>query len=219
MYTDPIGFSKLDTYRKCPQQFKFQYIDKLPQPSSPAMERGQKMHQELENYLRGWATTPPTAALEWQEQLDNLKQLQAKTEVAWGFDMDWNLLPDWFHKDTWLRAKADAFYLTASGDELVIIDFKSGKYRVPSTEQIELYAICGASVVCPTVKTVRAEFWFIDANNSYDKTYTRPHLVELRKKYEDYFAPIFKDETWKPQPSNDCRYCAYSNSKGGKCAF
>ena len=54
-FTDPVGFSKLDSYRECPQKFHFQFVQKLPQPGSPAMERGSRMHESCEMYLNGWA--------------------------------------------------------------------------------------------------------------------------------------------------------------------
>ena len=47
-FNDAIGFSKLDCFRACPQKFRFQFIDKIPQPGSAAMERGSKIHDEAE---------------------------------------------------------------------------------------------------------------------------------------------------------------------------
>lgn len=215
-FNDAWGFSKLDTFRACPAKFRYQFIEKLPQPSSPALERGSKIHDDAEAYLRGWITALPEPLTDWQEEFDSLRAMKCKPEAAWGFDRNWNLLPDWLHPDTWLRAKSDAHYV--QGDALIIIDFKTGKYRVPSTEQIELYAICGASVY-PEVQRVTAEFWFVDADNTYAKQYTREHLLELRKKYERYVAPMYTEEAWAPAPSRECKWCPYSNSKGGKCQY
>jgi len=216
-FTDAIGFSKLDTYRTCPRKFKYQFIDKLPQPGSPAMERGSKLHDSCEAYLRGWITELPEELAQWKDAFDDLRATKCKTEQSWGFDRDWNPLANWFQPTTWLRAKSDAHFV-ADG-VLTIIDFKSGKYRVPSTEQIELYAICG-SAIYPEVENVVTAFWYLDTMQVYDKRYTKEHLVKLRKKYEMYFAPIFQDEVWKPEPSRECKWCPYTNSKpGGKCDF
>jgi hypothetical protein len=215
-FKDAIGFSKLDCYRSCPAKFKFQFMDKLPQGSSPAMERGSKLHDDCEAYLRGWVSVLPTELEQWKDAFDDLKALKCKTEESWGFDKDWNKLSDWFQPQTWLRAKSDAHFV--SDGVLTIIDFKSGKYRVPSTEQVELYAICG-SAIYPEVEDVVAAFWYLDTMQIYDKRYTKAHLKELRKKYEGYFAPIFQDTTWKPSPSRECKWCSYSISKQGPCAF
>lgn len=217
-FTDPIGFSKLDTFRQCPARFAYQFIDKIPQDSSPALVRGGRIHEQCEAYLRGWIKDLPVELESWKPQLDDLKAAGAKTEASWGFDKEWNLLPNWFHKNTWLRAKCDAHVLHSDGKSLDAIDFKTGKYRVPSTEQVELYAVCSGAVY-PEVEEVNALFWFIDTNQTWGRLYKRAHLLELRKKYEEYFAPIYAEEKWAPAPSMDCRYCPYSCSKNGPCTY
>ena len=215
-FKDAWGFSKLDTYRTCPAKFKFQFIDKLPSGSSPAMERGTKMHQNIESYLNGWVTTLIPEVISWKEAIDALKEKDFKAEQALGFDKEWGKLSDWFGKTTWLRVKMDASYV--EGNKGTAIDFKSGKYRVPSTEQVELYAI-GLHAANPSLMEVSAEFWFLDTGETYERTYTAKELLDLRKKYEQYVAPIYADETWTPAPSNNCRWCPYSKTKGGLCKY
>ena len=215
-FTDPVGFSKLDSYRECPQKFHFQFVQKLPQPGSPAMERGSRMHESCEMYLNGWAENLIEEVADWKEALDGLKEKTFQAEKAWGFDKSWNLLPDWFHKDTWLRAKSDCHYI--EGDKVTVIDFKSGKYRVPSKEQVELYAVCAGSVY-PAATHVTAEYWYLDTGEVYKQEYTREQLLKLQKQYEMYFAPLFTDEVFKPTPGAGCRWCPYSKTKGGKCVY
>jgi hypothetical protein len=215
-FSDAWGFSKLDVYRACKAKFKFQFMDKRPSPGSPAMERGSKMHENIESYLNGWVTTLIPEVENWQEPLDALKQKDFKAEQALGFDKDWQKLPDWFNKSTWLRVKMDASYIEGSKGKA--IDFKSGKYRIPSTEQVELYAI-GLHAANPTLMEVSAEFWFLDTGEVYEKTYTAEQLLELRKKYERYVTPIYAEELWPPQPSNECRWCSYSRTKNGPCKY
>ena len=215
-FTDPWGFSKLDVYRACPQKFEFQFIQKLPQPSSDAMARGSQMHEDIEHYLNGWSTTLSPAVASWKEAFDALKTKDFKGEQAIGIDKDWNKLPDWFSKLTWLRVKMDAYYI--DGDAMTVIDFKSGKYRVPSVDQIELYAGAGLSIA-PQIKTVSAEFWFLDTDDVYSKVYTAEQLLVLRKKYERECQPMYTDSTWTPTPSRECKWCPYSKTKGGKCQY
>jgi hypothetical protein len=215
-FTDAWSFSKLDVFRACKQKFKFQFIDKLPSPGSPAMERGSKMHENIESYLNGWTTTLIPETEKWKDALDALKSKNFKAEQALGFDSKWSKLPDWFGKQTWLRVKMDASYI--EDDSGKAIDFKSGKYRIPSTEQIELYAI-GLHAANPSLSKVSAEFWFLDTGEIYECTYTAEQLMQLRTKYEKYVAPMYVEERWRPEPSNECRWCPYSKTKGGKCVF
>lgn len=215
-FTDPVGFSKLEAYRDCPQKFHFQFVQKLPQPGSPAMERGSKMHESCEMYLNGWSSTLIPEVASWQEALDAIKEKTFQAEKAWGFDKDWKLLSDWFQPTTWLRAKSDCHYV--EGNVVTVIDFKSGKYRIPSTEQIELYAIC-AGAVYPDVAEIIAEYWYLDTGEVYRQPYTREQLLVLRKKYENYFQPLFTDEVFAPTPGVGCRWCTYSKTKGGLCRY
>jgi len=215
-FTDPWGYSKLETFEKCPQKFKFQFIDKLPQPGSPAMERGSKMHESIEAYLNGWTKELHPACQGFQDAIDSLREEKFQAEQAIGLDKDWNKLPDWFHMATWIRAKADAMY--TADDKLVVIDFKSGKYRVPSTDQVELYAIVGGALY-PEVKSVVAEYWYLDTGEVYSREYTQAELLALRKKFETRVAPLYANTLWEPTPSLECRWCPYSKTKGGKCVF
>ena len=215
-FTDAVGFSKLDTYRGCPQKFKFQFLDKIPQPGSPAMERGSKIHEGIEAYMNGWSKEPPEEAKSWKEAFDAIRGEQFHAEQAWGFDKNWNKLPDWFGKDCWLRAKSDGHYI--KDGNLVVIDWKTGKYRIPSTEQVELYGVCGGAVY-PEAPTTTVEMWFIDSGDVYSKMYSKAELLNLRKKYESAFAPIYNDELWTPTPGQACRWCTYSRTKGGGCKF
>tara|TARA_R110000868_G_scaffold5782_1_gene33937 strand:- start:16617 stop:17285 length:669 start_codon:yes stop_codon:yes gene_type:complete len=215
-FNQPWGFSKLDVFRACPAKFKYQFIEKLPQGGSPAMERGAEMHENIEMYLNGWGKDLLPSVVDWKPQLDALKLKDFKGEQAIGIDKDWNLLPDWFGPKTWLRVKMDAYF--AEEDEMTVIDFKSGQFRIPSQDQIELYAVSGISIK-PTIKKVNAQFWFLDSGDVHTVPYTSEQLLTLRKKYETAVAPLYAETIWKPEPSRECRWCPYSKTKGGKCQY
>jgi hypothetical protein len=216
MFTGAWGFSKLDKYRECPAKFYYEFIKKMPSKGSPAMERGQKMHENIESYLNGWVTELMPEVAAWKEALDALRQKDFKAEQALGFASDWSKLPDWFGPKTWLRVKMDASY--KEGARGTAIDFKSGKYRIPSTEQIELYGI-GLHAANPELEEVDTEFWFLDTGEVYKRTYPAAQLLTLRKKYERYVEPLYKDEVFAPTPSNDCRWCNFSKTKNGPCKY
>lgn len=216
-FEDAWGFSKLDVYRTCPRKFKYQFIDKLPTGSSPAMERGAKVHDGLEGYLNGWTALPPEASA-WATQMDELKSHPTvKGEQALGFNKDWSLRKDWYGKECWLRVKMDAYYFDA--DRLVVIDYKTGKYRTPSTDQVALYSAAGLTLA-PHVREVVAEFWYIDQDSKkYTKTYTKDEALALRPKFEAEAQKIYEEEEWPMRPSAECRWCPFSKSKGGPCDF
>jgi hypothetical protein len=118
---------------------------------------------------------------------------------------------------TWLRAKCDALYI--DGDTLVLIDFKSGKYRVPSDDQIELYAVIG-HCFSPQVKHVVASFWFVEQETDpLELSYTAKQLLGLRGKFTQEFLKMEKERKWAPKPSAKCRWCSFSKQKGGSCVY
>ena len=180
------------------------------------MERGSKMHENIESYLNGWTSELLADNEKFQDAIDALKAGDYKAEQALGFDRDWKLLPDWFNKQTWLRVKMDAYYIKDGVG--YAIDFKSGKYRIPSADQVELYAI-GLGAKHPELEKVVAEMWYLDTGDIYKKEYTKEQLLKLRTKFEVAVAPMYAQELWTPTPSNECRWCPYSKTKGGRCKY
>jgi hypothetical protein len=217
-FKDPWGFSKWDSFNGCPAKFKYTFVEKRKEgnASSPAMERGSKMHDNIESYLNGWAKDLIKDNEGFREAFDALKLKDYHAEQAMGIDKDWNHLPDWFDKRTWLRVKMDAYFV--EDNKGTAIDFKSGKYRVPSVEQVELYAIALHAKI-PTLTEVTAEFWYLDTGEIYDRTYTPEQLLQLRKKYEGYATRMYNEVLFTPSPSNGCRWCAFSKTKGGPCKY
>jgi hypothetical protein len=210
------GYSKLSCFEECKARFMYQFIKKLPTKGSAAMDRGSRIHEAIESWLNGWTPDLPIEAEGWREVLEALKAKELKAEAAWGFDKNWKLLPDWFGKTCWLRAKSDAHFI--KDGHLTVIDWKTGKYRVPSTEQVELYAIAGGCVY-PKTTQVTAQMVFIDSDEEYSRTYSRAELEALKAKYETRVAPMYTEEAWEPTPSSGCRYCDFSKTKSGPCKY
>jgi len=220
-YTEPWGFSKMETYKACKKKFYYQYIEKRKEGSegNAAMERGGKIHETIEAYLQGWITSMPEAQVDpvWQPRLDELKAKPLFTsEQAIGLDNKWKPLKNWFQEGTWVRAKMDADYFEEQ--TVGVVDFKTGKFRVPSDEQIELYAIIGISKH-PTATKARAEYWFLDMDDAYTKEYTAEYLAARRKYYEEFANKLYTTEVWPEEPSRECKWCPFSKSKGGPCKF
>lgn len=51
---DSFSFSSVSTFKKCPLEFKYRYLLKLPAPGSSALSFGSTIHKTLEIYLRRW---------------------------------------------------------------------------------------------------------------------------------------------------------------------
>jgi len=51
---ETFSFSSVSAWRKCPLEFKYRYLLKLPTPGAAALSFGSTMHKALEQYLRAW---------------------------------------------------------------------------------------------------------------------------------------------------------------------
>ena len=54
-----LSFSRVDTYRKCPLQYRFRYLDGLPEEPSPHLSFGSSIHAALEAFWDRKLPDPP----------------------------------------------------------------------------------------------------------------------------------------------------------------
>lgn len=221
IYKEPWGFTKLDNYETCAAWFWWRFGEKRAEgnPENPAMKRGGEVHDMLERYVNGWGRAFPHDILVnvWRPMIDKLKKIGAMTEASWGLDSNWMPLRDWFQPQTWVRIKADVYYLEK--DVLHVIDYKTGKYRVPKKDQVDLYAIAGLRKV-PQAKKVKAAFWFIDQpDKPHVETYDAKTAGLLMKDFDKRAGKIYKDRRFEPTPGAHCRGCPFSRQKGGPCIY
>jgi putative RecB family exonuclease len=45
-----LSFSRIDTYRRCPRQFRYSYVDRLPSEPAPHLSFGTSIHRALETF-------------------------------------------------------------------------------------------------------------------------------------------------------------------------
>jgi hypothetical protein len=215
------SYSRLSVFRACRLQFRFQFIDKLPQPPAPAMERGNELHKALQQYIEKKTKKLPeviadTVGPELTEkylELRNSKTVACELELA--VDKDWKRV-EWYDKACRFRVKLDV--VETLGDSVYVADHKSGKIRADQhAEQLETYA-----AIVPTfwddAREIIAQMLYVDQGKaSSPAVFTRAAALKLRKKWDRLAAPIFKERIFKASPGDACRYCAYSKRRGGPC--
>jgi len=127
-----LSKSKILCYQQCPLKFKFQYIDKIQKPKPPALEKGIEIHSLIEGILRG---QPNGEKDKYPGVIDNVQGFLKWMESI-------NLRPDKdmiecyvVDKDKDIHGYIDAVFI---GDELAIIDWKSGKPKTIDDVRFEL---------------------------------------------------------------------------------
>ena len=223
------SFSRYSVYVLCALKAKFQFVDKIKEPSNDAMARGDDIHKKAEGYLKGTIARLP-AELKLIETTLKALRAQAKKKVlgviveeSWCFDKDWQPVAwnDW--DNCVVRIKLDcAHYETP--EVMVITDWKTGKHderrQTEYLEQLELYALA-ALVLHPHIKEAKPRLVYTDLGIVEPKeplVYTQADVPRLKKLWAQRTKPMMTDKKFAPRPNDKCRWCYFGQSgkaKGG----
>lgn len=211
------SYSAYALYDQCPQKYKYVKIDKMKEPQSEALERGNRIHKLGERFLLDQTKTVPVEYRHFASMLEQLKELEPFVEQEWGFDKSWREsgYRDW--NKTWFRAKLDAgvIYPDKTAEA---VDFKTGKLYKTNEDQVELF---GAVMMTryPQVTHVTTRLWYLDSGDEIIREYTAADRPKIIKKWEQKVGPLFADQKWAPKPGPLCKWCHFRKDNGGPCRF
>ncbi len=190
------SYSSLKAWVTCPRQYKALYIDKsVRRTSSPALERGNRIHQALEDAVNGGAEPDV-----WTPDglIHKLSTGSAEAEVELAIRRDGTPCGFW-DKDAWLRGKIDV-YMGADGRALMI-DWKTGKVY-PDALQADIYATMAR---CTWGSDMKVSFYFVYVDQKViHPEYPDSHAEERVRALVDR---VEGDEHYTPQPCFACRFC------------
>jgi len=200
----PQSYSSITLFEKCPHSYKLRYIDKHRSSSSEALDRGNRVHLDLENFLLEGATLPEEAeslAAKYQE----LKESNPIVEEEIAFLPDWTLTT-WDDPACYVRLKMDAYAITA--DSILLTDHKTGRpYSTARIDQGSLYMVA-AHKRWPHLEKFTAEFIYVD--QGYTKTSKMPKKVveKMAEKWTKRINRVNDEEIFKPRPHKfSCPWC------------
>ena len=209
------SFSRWAEYEKCPLRAKLKFIDKLKEPSGPALEKGVRVHQLAQDYVEGTLKRLPLELKLFAQPFRDLKKIGAKCEQDWAFTTRWEPT-GWFAPDAWLRVKTDVVYVDDA--DMTVIDHKTGKQYPDHATQLELYALAGFLVV-PEAGWVHAHDWYLDTGLTREGTFSRCDTDTLKKEWLQRTKPMLKDTKFCPRPGSHCRWCIFKKEEGGQCPY
>lgn len=213
------SYSRKSTYDRCPAQAFYKFIQKVEEPGNAAMARGSKLGDEAEEYAVGTRKRRPKICDLFKKEFTALRKLPRKAQLARQLELavtkDWEPCDwrDWDH--AWLRAKLDLQYFVMD-DTVVVIDIKTGRFRMEYEEQLEIYATVVLAHVGAHVKNFRCALWFLDEGEVLEREYTRAQVLKLRKKIERGVKRMLDDTAFRPTPSHACSWCWYGQTKKTK---
>lgn len=228
------SISRFGVYDICPAKAYYKFILKLPEPGSPAMERGSAIHKEAEDYLKGvGAAKLPKSLASLGSEFRALRAARRKNpalvpvEETWAFRKDWTITTynDW--NGCWLRVKLDV--AERKGTEVVVSDVKTGRFRTDNVRdyerQLRLYAPAALIMFggIPDVR-VTARLLYVDEGVIYPEpkdavSYVAADLPALKKEWEAAVKPMLSDTTFAPKANKYCKWCAYRKEVDGPCKY
>lgn len=214
------SYSRYADYAQCPLRFKLKVIDKIQEPASPAMARGNTVHKALAQYIEGRGELPQEVKSPYHASLyAEMRGFPAEDKVVeqqMGFTAHWEPT-GWFAKDTWLRVVWDLalMYEDLTGE---VVDHKTGKKYGTNTDQMELF---GLSFFCKykLAKHVTTRLVYIDSGDEEIAEFSADAVAPLKAKWEAKVAPMFTDTVFAPRPNDKCRFCHFAKSKLNLCKF
>lgn len=215
------SFSRWNVYNTCPRQYKYKFIDKMKEPQSPAMARGNNIHLEAAKYLQradGYDQVPESCQV-FAAEFKELRDLDPIVEQKWAFTKNWKPT-DYFGAKTQLRAILDAGVDYGDG-YIEVIDHKTGKKYGSNEDQVELFALVAMSKF-PYAKHITTRLWYLDSPSSAEgeviKEFDAGLRDELQVKWDRRTEAMKNDDLYAPRPNDKCRWCHFRRSNGGPCA-
>lgn len=219
------SYSRWKCYDDCPAKAKYKFVDKLPEPGSPAMDRGTAIHKMAEDFVntpipksrrKGVDDPFPSELKYFEDELRLARRSHPIAEQEWAFTVDWEPTT-WFAKDAWCRVKTDLIYKPKDKPR-VIVDHKTGKVRDEHQMQLGLYGLSGF-IKFPDEDVLEGHIWYIDHGTFTSSTFERPDVRFLKDEWNDRVRPMLNDTVFPPKPSYACRWCHFRKDNGGPCQF
>jgi hypothetical protein len=195
--------SSIDAFMTCPYKYyRLKVVkDVKDLPPSDSVLWGRKVHKAFENAVN-WGDPLPADLKNWAPIVDQLQAIKGEKLPEYKFSITEDFQPcKW--GEAWSRGAADLVIL--SGDEAIIVDYKTGK-RKPS-DQLQLYAGF-AFATWPNLKKVHTAFIWLKDRKIDRQTYS----VEDKHQIWENWIPLvervvraYESDQWQKRPSGLCK--------------
>lgn len=210
------SFSGLTDFETCQMRAFFDKVKKIPRESSEALDRGNRIHKSIEDYIQGKIDILSSEVKQCHSIIDSLrreyKNGQVIVEDEWAFNVDW-YSTGWRASDVWLRMKLDALHWE-SETHGHIYDWKSGKKfgnEFKHSQQGQLYAI-GAALWFEQLEHLTVTFAYTDHGETLDKVYTRDEALLFLPSWTKRGTRMTSCVDFIPSPSiRNCKFCSFKD--------
>lgn len=212
----PWSYSKLSEYEKCPRKAFYRYVERLPEGKSDALDRGNRVHAELETWAKGGFLQHKLNPA-WRRFAKEAKRMKLPEQPDVVVEQMWRfndaLQPvEAKAPDEWLRVKCD---LAVPGLHL-IVDHKTGKKYPEHKHQGTLYGVSYLAMF-PQAPGVDVEFWYVDLGDVGSMRVERNDVARVLAETKIKVRDMIEDVEFRPNPTRLCDWCSFSRTKGGPC--
>lgn len=229
VYSFSFSYSRWSLWKKCPAAYKYKHIDKMPEPPSKAMERGNKAHQAIADFVANKSDAMPEVLSKFTmlgRYIADVPEGQKAIEQQLAFDRDHKPC-SWFGPNAYWRFIWDAAIM---GDKTVdAVDWKTGQPRGSYDDQMQIFAI-PAYWQEPELELFTGHLIYLDTGDSVPYKIDRAQFYGpsgdpaardgLYGLWMNNVAAMESDCAFLPKPSQDaCRWCHFNAKRGGPCKF
>jgi len=219
------SYSAWKLHDTCAAKYKYEKLLKLDTGPVPEVyKKGNKIHGMSEAFLKNIIKKLPKELGMLKKSFEDMKLVNPMVEQQIAFNKRWQRVNDYFGKDVWLRVKADIMAYFPSKKTALIVDVKTGKIRPENLKQLELYVPTAFSLY-PEAEYCITEAWYTDHGKVVSPgtmtplIYLKQDVPLIRKDWNKRVEPMFNDTRFVPTPGMYCKWCPFSNEKGGPCEY
>jgi hypothetical protein len=215
MQLPPWSFSMLEKFENCPRSAFHKYILKEKEPSTPAIEEGNRVHKALENRILHGTDLPSEYSKYESFAASIMRGIPARAELKMGINRE--LRPaDFFASNVWGRCAADVVLMC---DQFAWVgDWKTGKPREKEL-QVKICAMFLFKHFPHLTKVTGVNIWLKEMRIGEAYTF-------YKEKESEYWTDIIKrisnmenalaTEYWPEKPSGLCGWCSVKSCKFNK---
>lgn len=233
-----LSYSKLDTYKQCPQRYKFQYIDGIKVPMGKALVYGIFVHKVLEEIelaikaAGGQVDSLPSLVRPiWTKiKNSNLSKglndddlARAKISVqTYIYHLEESDLPEIVSVEEWFNITVGDFNIVGKIDLITdedgtihVIDHKttklgSIKYLDDNRTQLQIYALAASEKYDRPVEDIKTSFSLISQDfNKMTYSFDEADIAGVKDFIVKSGEAIKNDTTWEGKTSILCAWCSF----------
>jgi hypothetical protein len=213
-----VSFSGMQMYDQCPSSFQRRYILKEESVGegtvSDAMKRGSRIHSGCENYLLGNGDLPVEAksfTMLFQQLRD---EREARPEVKWAFNADWELTK--FSDKATAQVRGILDIIHENDGVCYVTELKTGKKYPEHSLQRSLYGLAGG-MLYPDCEVITVQTIYLDSGEVVPTVFHADQIPTYQWTWQRLINKCQPPQQYPQRPSWKCRFCNFHEDKGGTC--